>query len=45
MVFVISFEHFMTFRRTVRVDGGGPMKTNEGSGSIYLHVRHIALTS
>ena len=23
-------------------DGGGPMKTNEGSGSIYLHVRHIA---
>ena len=28
---------------TGRVDGGGPMKTNEGSGSIYLHVRHIAL--
>ena len=24
-------------------DGGGPMKTNEGPGSIYLHVRHIAL--
>ena len=24
-------------------DGGGPMKTNEGTGSIYLHVRHIAL--
>ena len=23
--------------------GGGPMKTNEGPGSIYLHVRHIAL--
>ena len=28
---------------TGRVDGGGPMKTNEGSGSIYLHVRHITL--
>ena len=28
---------------TGRVDGGGPMKTNEGSGSIYLNVRHIAL--
>ena len=24
-------------------DGGGPMKTNEGPGSTYLHVRHIAL--
>ena len=24
-------------------DGGGPMNTNEGPGSIYLHVRHIAL--
>ena len=24
-------------------DGGGSMKTNEGPGSIYLHVRHIAL--
>ena len=24
-------------------DGGGPMKTNEGPGSIYLHVRHITL--
>ena len=24
-------------------DGGGPMKTNEGPVSIYLHVRHIAL--
>ena len=24
-------------------DSGGPMKTNEGPGSIYLHVRHIAL--
>ena len=28
---------------TGRVDGGGPMKTIQGSGSIYLHVRHIAL--
>ena len=26
-----------------RQDGGGPMKTNEGLGSIYLHVQHIAL--
>ena len=26
-----------------RRDGGGPMKTNEGLGSICLHVRHIAL--
>ena len=24
-------------------DGGGPMKKNEGPGSIYLHVRHIDL--
>ena len=24
-------------------DGGGLMKTNEGTGSICLHVRHIAL--
>ena len=26
-----------------RRDGGGPMKTNEGLGSICLHVRNIAL--
>ena len=26
-----------------RRDGGGPMKTSEGLGSICLHVRHIAL--